>query len=83
MNQQEARSLLAEYLARCQRRSSAALVAMIGNGECYEVRGSSGVRYQVEVQAVWDDRPDGVVRVIGSIDDGGYRRFFPSHSPSW
>src|SRR5262249_11547493 len=78
MNQQEARSLLAEYLARYQRRSYAALVAMIGNGECYDVRGSSGLRYQVEVQAVWDDRPDG--RCVGSVTSQVVKRYPLRHA---
>ena len=33
--------------------------------------------YQVEIQAVWDDRPGGDIRVLFSIDDGGWRAYFP------
>lgn len=39
--------------------------------------GPSGTKYYVEVQAFWDDRPGGNVRILGSIDDGGIRAFAP------
>ena len=35
-----------------------------------EIRGSSGTTYYLEVQAFWDDRPQGNVRIVVSIDDG-------------
>src|SRR5438874_858878 len=41
----------------------------------YGSRSERGTR--VEVEALWDDRPDGNVRVMGSIDDGGWRAFVP------
>ncbi len=37
----------------------------------------SGVQYQVEVQAFWDGRQPGNLRVIIAIDDGGLRAFSP------
>ena len=40
-----------------------------------EMRGPSGATYQVEVQLFWDDQPNGELRVMGSIDDGGWRAF--------
>jgi hypothetical protein len=33
--------------------------------------------YQVEIQFVWDDRAGGNVRVLGSIDDGGWHAWVP------
>jgi hypothetical protein len=33
--------------------------------------------YSLEIQFFWDAKPDGAVRVIGSIDDGGWRAFRP------
>jgi hypothetical protein len=39
--------------------------------------GASGACYQIEIQASWDDKPNGNIRVVGSIDDGGLRAFFP------
>lgn len=37
----------------------------------------SGDRYQLEVEAFWDDKPKRTLRVTVSIDDGGWRSFFP------
>jgi hypothetical protein len=53
------------------------LVARIGTEEHVAVVGASGADYQLEVRILWDDGPGGNVRVIGSIDDGGLRAFFP------
>ncbi len=33
--------------------------------------------YQVEINAMWDDQPNGNLRVIVSIDDGGRSAFMP------
>lgn len=39
--------------------------------------GPSGRQYQLEIEAVWDDRPEGHLRVWVSVDDGGWRASFP------
>ena len=43
----------------------------------YERSGASGAKYQLEIQFFWDNQPGGDVRVMGSIDDGGWRAFLP------
>lgn len=35
------------------------------------------IPWQLEVVVSWDDEPDGNVRVVASIDDGGLRAFVP------
>lgn len=77
MDEKEARAILAEELRTWRRRPYAGLAAAVGDSWHAEVIAPSGVRYQLEVIAVWDDRPGGDVRVIGSIDDGGLRAFVP------
>ena len=42
-----------------------------------EVTGPSGQRYQVDVDPVWDDEPNGVIRVIVCIDDFGSSAYRP------
>jgi hypothetical protein len=42
-----------------------------------EVVGPDGKTYQIDVQFFWDDKPLGSVRVMASIDDGGWRAFLP------
>ena len=39
--------------------------------------GASGTEYQIEVSFLWDDASRGPVRVMVSIDDGGWRAFVP------
>jgi hypothetical protein len=66
-------------LARFSQRSYSELVPLVESShvEDFEARGASGTMYHVEVQFFWDDKPRGVVRVVGSIDDGGIRAFVP------
>ena len=45
-----------------------------------EVKSESGQKYQLEITALWDDEPNGNVRVIGSVDDTGWRSFLPLNS---
>ena len=45
--------------------------------EVTEIRGSSGVTYQIEVEGFWDDKRTGNVRVVAMIDDGGWRAVKP------
>jgi hypothetical protein len=77
MDKQEARSIAREQLAPYRRRPYADLVSMIGKVVHSEVTAPSGTRYQFEIQAFWDDKPNGDVRVMCSIDDMGWRAFFP------
>jgi hypothetical protein len=78
MDTAEALGLLEEALGRLRLESYDALVERIPAGEAIEdLLGASGTSYQLEVVAFWDDRPGGNVRVLGSIDDGGWRAFAP------
>lgn len=77
MNRFEAKRILVGELKRVRDRSYADLRRLIADQENYEVKGSSGVPYQLEISAVWDDEPDQDLRVIVSIDDGGLRAFCP------
>ena len=77
MDHEEALSLLHAKLDEYRKLSYDQLAARIGEEECPEVVGASGTQYQVEIQIVWDDKPSGDVRVLGSIDDGGWRAFLP------
>jgi hypothetical protein len=79
MNNAEARSVLKNELAKYRAKHYLELVALIGNPQTLEVLAPSGVTYQVEVEAMWDHpkKPNGVLRVVGSVDDGGIRAFVP------
>jgi hypothetical protein len=38
---------------------------------------NSGVEYQIEIEAFWDDQAAGHLRLVASIDDGGWRALAP------
>jgi len=78
MNHIEAKELLALELAKYRQRSYDELVKLIKTpAPCVTVSGVSKATYQIEVNAHWDAEPAGDVRVVGSIDDGGWRAFLP------
>ena len=77
MNNAEAKSLLANELHALAGRSFSELVALIGHDEVKVVIGGSGVNYPIEFNVVWDSKPRKNLRIIGSIDDGGWRVFLP------
>jgi hypothetical protein len=76
MDRQEAARLLRRELSAYARRSRDDLLDPIGQVEAYSIDGPTGVSYQVEVDAHWDGGPGGTIRVLGSIDDGGFRASF-------
>ncbi|MDR4494965.1 MAG: hypothetical protein AB7P17_12440 [Nitrospirales bacterium] len=77
MNNAEAATLLKDHLARYRLRPYSDLVTLLGKPQVAELRGASGVTYQLEVEVHWDARPGGALRVLGSINDGGWRAFKP------
>ena len=77
MDKKEAQAILADRLAADRKRSYAKLLLLLEQPETAEIVADSGACYQLEFQAVWDDRGKQTLRVIGSIDDGGLRAFLP------
>jgi hypothetical protein len=78
VDKQEANAELSRIVAAYKSRSYDEWIARIeGEAIAFEVTAASGRRYQVEIQAVWDDREGGDVRVMFGIDDGGWRAFLP------
>ena len=53
------------------------LVARIEKVETLEIPRNNNRPWQLEFLFYWDAEPNGNVRVIGSIDDGGLRAFVP------
>jgi hypothetical protein len=77
MDKIEARQVLTTELEKYRARSYDELVKCIGNTIAYETPGASGAMYQLEITVLWDSQPDGDVRVIASVDDGGWSAFVP------
>ena len=76
MDREEALSLLNAKLDEYRKLSYAELASRVGHEEFPEVVGPSGTEYQIEIQIRWDHKPDGDVRVMGTIDDGTFRGAF-------
>jgi len=79
MNKEEARAVARAFLANYRAKPYVELAALIGSTQTVEVTTPSGTRYQLELQAFWDDpaKPHDVVRVSVAIDDGRLRAFVP------
>ena len=77
MNKQEALQILRQHLSRYRERPYAELVKLQDDQEVCEVTAESGVMYHLEFQAFIDEPSKHTLRVLGSIDDGGIRAFFP------
>jgi hypothetical protein len=72
MNKVEATDLLDKFLEELKSRSREELLGLISNPVCIEKMGQSGTVYQIEYEAVWDSEPGRDLRIIASIDDGGF-----------
>ena len=79
MDRIETRSILSDHLNHYRLRSYTDLAGWVSEGriDTAEIVAPSGARYQIEIQFFWDNRPNRNVRVMGAIDDGGERAFFP------
>ena len=70
MSQKEAQDLISEKVGKYREKRYEDLVEMIKQKpERYELTGPSGTEYFIEIEAFWDDKPNGDIRVIGSIDE--------------
>jgi hypothetical protein len=76
MDRTEATRLLRDHMSGLAGLRYDEFVARIGEPSVVEVEGTSGVAYQIEVEAFWDSESGGVLRVLGSIDDGTLRAAF-------
>ena len=77
MDSAEAKALLLKESAKYRAKSYNELKALLARQDTYEINGPSGVVYQLEVQAFWDDKPNEVLRVSAAIDDKGVRAYMP------
>ena len=77
MDKSEAHKILGEQLDRFGSYSELVPLVESGRIEHFEVCSSSGAKYQIEIQFFWDDKRRRIIRVVGSIDDGGIRAFVP------
>jgi len=77
MNEAIARDVLNRELVTWRGKSYRQLTELIDKPQPIKVTGPDQKTYQVEIQVVWDSRPGGDIRVLGAVDDGGFRAFAP------
>jgi hypothetical protein len=78
MNRKEATALLDAELAMVREQTYEDLTRRLSAPAVHVERvGASGTKYQIQIECFWDNRPGGNIRVMGSIDDRGWRAFIP------
>lgn len=77
MDTVEARRILDVQLGEYRLLPYSELTNRLDKVETLEIPSGGRRSWQLEFLICWDGAPDGNIRVIGSIDDGGLRAFFP------
>ena len=75
-----AAGFLAEEVAKLRRMSYGELSKFLGAPEVNVRVGPTGTRFNLVVEAFWDDREGEDLRVMCTIDDGGLSWFIPKCS---
>lgn len=73
----EAQPVLDQWLAKLRAVPYQELATRVDTVTTDEIARDRERSWQVEVEVLWDDKPDGNIRVMVSIDDGGLRDFVP------
>lgn len=63
MDKDKAKAVLRTELGKYRERSYESLIGLIAKMDAYEIQSPSGAMYQLEIQAVWDDKPNSNLRV--------------------
>ncbi len=77
MNEIEAKSILEQELSRYRECSYSELLSLVDRSETVERASPSGVIYQIEMQVFFDDESQRTLRIMGAIDDRGWRALKP------
>ena len=72
-----AHRVLNEWVAKLRAVPYRELAARVDSVTTDEVVRDRERSWQLEIQFLWDDEPDGNVRVVITIDDGGLQAFVP------
>ena len=78
MNAQEAKTAVRQELIRFRRMPYVELCRLVDTRlPTLAIKGASGAEYQVVIQVHWEGKRGGDIRIVGLIDDGGWRAFVP------
>ncbi|NOX20550.1 MAG: hypothetical protein GXO99_04730 [Nitrospirae bacterium] len=78
MNKKEMQSILSEHLSRFRNYSYEDLAKFVKDNhvETFEITSQKGNLYQIKIDFFWDGKPNGSIRVMGSIDENPHRPMF-------
>jgi hypothetical protein len=80
LNRDEATDIVRQELTKYRSRPYIELRELVDTSlPTVVVTGPSGTKYQVAVHVHWESRRGGDIRIVGLIDDFGWRTFFPLH----
>ena len=77
MDNVAAQKVLHEWVTKLRSVAYRELASRVDSVTTDEVVRDSERSWQLEVQVLWDDEPEGNIRVVVSVDDGGLRAFVP------
>jgi len=77
MKKPEAQSILDEQLSIFVRQPYAKLAELVNVPKNITVQAPSGTKFQIEFNVFYDSGKQQNLRIIGSIDDGGWRAMMP------
>jgi len=81
MDKAEAMEVIEKELSTFRSKSYLELKEMIdAEPITKEIISETDTKYQIEIMAHWDNKPDGDIRLHGCIDGMGWRVFFPLSS---
>lgn len=79
MDKHEARRILDRRIAELRNEPYERLKShWLRQPDCEQITADSGAEYQVEIEAFWDDESAGHLRLVASIDGGGWRALVPT-----
>jgi hypothetical protein len=78
MNRKEATTIVRQELMKYRRMPYAELRHLTDTRlPTLVIKGASGAEYQVVIRVEWEGERGGDIRIVGLIDDGGWRVFLP------
>ena len=78
MKNDEATTIVRQELMKYRSRPYVELTPLVGTRiPTLVIKGASGAEYQVVIHVHWEGKRNGDIRVVGLIDDGGWRAFVP------
>lgn len=80
MNRKDAKLLADGKISELELKPYATFLDKIGTVDTLSVDSSDGGSYNIEIQYFWDNKPNESIRILVSVDYGGWSTIFPVSS---